>query len=49
LKSKNESANKVSVTEVEDAFAFVASNNHDNTKMFKWIVDLDATQRMTFH
>ena len=46
---KKESANKASVKEVEEDFAFAASGEYDNTNMFSWIIDSGATQHMTPH
>jgi len=37
------------VNEEEDTFAFATSGYHENTNMFKWIVDSGATQHMTPH
>ena len=46
-KPKKESANKATVVEVEDEFAFAASDGYDDRNILKWIIDSGATQHMT--
>jgi transposase InsO family protein len=48
-KTKKESANKATMVEAEDEFAFAASDGFDDRNIFKWIIDSGATQHMTPH